>query len=339
VTKRTVFVRTAVLSNLVEVAQSLNFDARPLLRAHGLPAALLADRDHKIPVELATQLLEEAAQLSCNESFGLLMAQRRQLADFGAVSLLLIHQPTIRSMLSILQRYQYLMNQSLLISVEEFDDVVVIREELVFGGDAGTRQATELAVGVLHRMFAMLFGSQWRPQEVHFKHDAPSDLSIHRSVFAVPVRFRSEISGVVCSASDLDRLNPQADVEMARYAQRYLDSLLEAKADSIVEEVRNALVNLIPGGRFALVDVADHLGMQVRQLQRQLSAAGTTYGELLSGVRTELACQYLRNSSSPLADISEYLGFASPSVFARWFRRNVGETPSSWRNLAGQSSV
>src|SRR5262245_48138289 len=125
------WVRGAVLSNYFEVARLVKLDPAPLLKRVQLSQFKLSDPDRKIPLRSALQLLEESARAASFETYGLKMAQLRQLAAFGPVSLLLLHQPTLRSALNILQRYQYLLNRSLSIHVEEHDDVVVVREEFV----------------------------------------------------------------------------------------------------------------------------------------------------------------------------------------------------------------
>jgi hypothetical protein len=67
----------------------------------------------------------------------------------------------------------------------EIDDTVVIREEVVTTTCGYSRQATELALGITHRFCAALMMQKWRPLSVHFTHNPPSDLTLHRRILAV----------------------------------------------------------------------------------------------------------------------------------------------------------
>ncbi|HEX5006856.1 MAG TPA: AraC family transcriptional regulator [Hyphomonadaceae bacterium] len=328
------WVRAAVLSNYFEVARLAKLDPAPLLKQVQLSQFKLSDPDRKIPLRAALRLLEESAKASEYETYGLRMAQLRKLSDFGAVSLLLLHQPTLRAALTILQRYQYLLNQSLSIHVEEHGDVVVVREEFVAEYNAGARQGVELALGVLFRMCEALFAPHWRPMEVHLTHEPPAKLDLHRQVFASPLTFRAEFCGFVCPASDLDRLNARGNPEMARYAQHYLDSLPGSGAVPAHEQVRQALHHLIPSGHFAATDVARHLGIHVRSLQRRLEGEGASFLDLQHEARMELARRYLQNRDYSIIQVAELLGYTSPSAFTRWFTARFGMSPTVWRDLA-----
>ena len=180
---------------------------------------MLADPERRIPAAAAVRLLEDSARQTGCDTFGLRMAESRQLSDFGVVSLLLIHQPTLRDALVATMKYRHLLNELLAIHVEESGRTVVIREEFV--PDAGTpsRQAIELALGALYRLCGALLGPHWKPHSVNFTHGAPENLLVHRRVFRCAMEFDREFNGIVCDAADLDFRNPSADPAMARLRQ------------------------------------------------------------------------------------------------------------------------
>jgi AraC-like DNA-binding protein len=77
--------------------------------------------------------------------------------------------------------------------------------------------------------------------------------------------------------------------------------------------------------------VAPHLGLSARSLQRRLDEEGLQFGELLSGVRQELATAYLAGSTRPVTSVAAMLGYSSPSSFTRWFAGSFGMSPQVWR--------
>lgn len=322
-------VRAATLTNFLEVAHELGLNPLPLLREVGLSRALLSDPEQRIPAEAAVRLLELASTAARFPQFGLRMAESRQLSDFGVVSLLISHQRTLREALAVTMQYRHLLNDTLAMQLEDAGSLVIIREEVV--ATAPSRQATELALGVLFRMCAAVMGGRWAPQSVNLTHEAPADLSLHRRVFACRLEFGSEFNGIVCLASDLDTPNPAADPAMARYAQSFVETLPWVNEPSVVLDVRKAIYLMLPGGRATTEYVAQALGLSVRTLQRQLDEADTSFTHLLGEVRRELAERYVTNPRYSLVRVSELLGYSNPSSFTRWFIAQFGAAPQQWR--------
>jgi AraC-like DNA-binding protein len=324
-------VRAATLSNFAEVAQLAGLNPRTMLREVGLDPAALADPDQRIPLHPVLALLENAARASGWQDFGLRMAESRRLADFGAISLLIAHQSSLREGLETTIRYLHMINESLVINIEEVGGLVLIREEFVVEHARPTPQAYELAVGALYRMCNALLGPRWRPQMVSFTHKAPDNLAVHRRLFGPNVQFESEFNGFVCSGADLDRANPAADPKMASYARRFVDTLGERSDVSTAREVRKIAHRLMPLGRASITQIAQAMGLNVRTLQRRLAAEEEDFTTILNGVRRELALRFVANPSFSLTHTASLLGYRQLSSFTRWFGAEFGVSPTAWR--------
>jgi AraC-like DNA-binding protein len=324
-------VRAASLSNFAETARQLGLDPPRLLRDARIDVAALTHPDMRIRADRVDGLLEAAAAEGKCPTFGLRMAESRRISDFGAVSLLIAHQPSLREVLAVTVRYRGLLNEALAMHVEQSGDLVIVREELVTEGVTPGRQAQELAIGTLFRMFRTLLGPRWRPHSVNFTHAAPADLVVHRRLFGFDVQFESEFNGLVCSAADLDQTNPAADPAMARYAQQFVDTMASQAGVSTVRAARQAVYLLLPLGRASIEQIAREMGMNVRTLQRKLEAEGVSFSELVNDVRCELAVRYLAGRSNSLTRIAEMLGYAQSSSFTRWFIAQFGAPPKRWR--------
>ncbi|HKD23985.1 MAG TPA: AraC family transcriptional regulator [Rhizomicrobium sp.] len=325
----TVLVRAAALTNYAQVAQRTGLDPNRMLHSVGLDRRALANPDLRVAAEKVAALLEKSERDSHCLTFGLQMAESRRLSDFGALSLLLTHQRTMREVLTTTIEYLHVLNESLALTIEDSGELVIVREEIVTA--RALRQATELAVGVLFRMFRTVLGPRWKPYSVNFVHAAPPDLSVHRRVFGTTPVFGAEFSGIVCEGRDLDRPNPSADPEMARYAKQFVEAMPGASRRSIVQEVKKAIYLLLPQGRATIEQVAAGLGVNVRALQRQLSAAGEVYSDLLDDVRQDLAERYLENDAHSITEIGAMLGFSHSSAFSRWYRSQFGVPPANAR--------
>lgn len=325
-------VRAASLSNYVEVARQVRLDPRRTLREAGLDSRALTDPDTRIPVAAVAELLEKSAERSGCPTFGLRMAESRQLSDFGALSLLIKQQLTLRDVMATIARHRYILNEALITQIDDSGDLVIVREEFMLETTCTLRQSYELAVGTLFRMFRALLGARWQAISVNFVHAAPADLNIHRRLFGSRIEFDSEFNGFVCLAADVDRPNPVADPVLAKYAQQFIDTLPDSSREATTHEVRKAIYLLLPGGDASITRIAESLGLNVRTLQRRLDASGAEYSDLLNGVRKGLAVRYLENHNYSLTRVAQMLGYSQLSSFTRWFALQFGTSPTQWRN-------
>jgi len=112
-------IRSAVLSNYVEVARSVGLDPYPMITEFRLPAASLTDPEVKVSVDAVGRLLEASATRSGKVDFGLRLADKRTVANLGALALLVREQPTIRKALDVMAGYIFLHGESLLLRMKE----------------------------------------------------------------------------------------------------------------------------------------------------------------------------------------------------------------------------
>lgn len=324
--------RAAVLAHYEEVARQLGINPQPLLRKVGLTSQMIAVPTNMIPMDSTVALLDLTSRASGCDTVGLMMAEARTLSDFGPISLLLVQQPSVRGALYTISQYRHMLNESLGLYVEDTGKTSLIREEILTDYAGNSSQSSDMAVGVLMVLFRAILGSQWRPQSVHFTHDAPKDLTIHKRLFKCALHFESDFNGVACLSADLDRPNMQADAAMAKYAQSFMDAMPKPGRSSVVQDVRRSVYLLLPMGRASVDQVASGLGINVRTLQRRLDTAGVSFTDILNDVRRELAQRYIDNTTYPMGRIAAMLGYSNLSSFTRWFTAQFDRAPSHMRN-------
>jgi len=322
-------VRAAALTHFSEVMRGLGGDPDGCMRRVGLRPALVSERDQMLDSSLVAGLLEEAARTTHCESFGLRMAQSRQLSNFGAVSLLLMHQPTLRHALLTLIEHVHSLNEALVLQLEDAGEYVILREDYL--SMEPMRQTMELAIGVLFRTCEALLGERWCPQSVCFTHSAPVDASLHKRMFRCRVEFNADFSGIVCRATDLNEPSPLADPTLVRYAKAALESVPTGRAATTGEQVRKAIYLMLPSGGATCKSVAQGLGRSVRTLQRELDAEGLNFTQLLAEVRQSLAHRYVSDRRYSIGQIAALMGYGSHSTFTRWFTSSFGKPPEAWR--------
>jgi AraC-like DNA-binding protein len=326
-------VRSASLTSFASHAAECGLDPRALVAEIGLPARCLDEPDLMIPAGTVGRLLELAASRGRDPGFGLCMAEARRLSNLGPLGLLVRDEPTLRHVLDAVVRNVYLHNEALSVQIEKVGNLVSIRTSMHAEGGP-YRQAIELVVGVLHRTLCIFMGAEWRPRLVCFSHRAPGNIAAHRRLFGAAVEFGHEFNGIVCNAADLDIPNPGADPVMSHYTHQLLKQT-SRKRPTVSGHVRELIVLLLPRGHCRVEVAAQHLGVNRRTVARQLGAEGTTFTELVAGVRRDLLTQYLKENERTLREVSALLGFSDPTAFARWHRNEYGVTVGSRRDRVG----
>jgi AraC-like DNA-binding protein len=325
------FIRSACLTNYVEVARSVGLDPYRQLTAAGLSRACLVDPDTMIRASAVGRLLETSAQAAGIEDFGLRMADTRRPSILGPIGLVLQEEPSLRKALDSLCRYLRLHSDSLELRIEEEEDTAIIREERIAQARVPARQVSDLTIGALHRIMRSLLGAAWKPERVCFSHGAPTSTAAYVRFFGCPVEFGCDFNGIVCTSKNLDARLPKADPVMARYARQYLDSILERPDATMANKVRQFVRALLPSGRCSIEQVSRHLGIDRRTVHRHLARDKETFSSIVDAVRADLATRYLERADRPLAEVADLLGFSGLSALSRWFSGHFGCSASSWR--------
>jgi len=164
--------------------------------------------------------------------------------------------------------------------------------------------------------------------------EMPSDPIPYEDFLGVRLKHSDQYS-ISFKATDATRPFLTANAEMWRFFEPVLSQRLAEirKEATVSERVHASLYELLPSGRTTIQDVASLLGMSTRSLQRHLSQENTTFKDVLSNTREELAKYYLGNSKMTAAEIAFLLGFDEPNSFFRAFRSWTGQTPQSMRAL------
>ncbi len=99
-----------------------------------------------------------------------------------------------------------------------------------------------------------------------------------------------------------------------------------------LRKIRATIRHFLRHGHPHLDQVAKKVGIPQRTLERRLSAAGTSYRQLVNEVRFDLVTKLLEDPDVPIASIASKAGFASHASLSRAFNDWTGMTPSQYRS-------
>jgi len=330
-------VRTAALTHYVSLAQSLGLDAAAMLHEFGIEPDLLADVENRVPAGAVNALLLQSAIRSGCDTFGLQLAEKREFASLGPLSLLMRHEKSFRAVLARLIDYRRLISDIFEIEIDEDGDEARIL--IAVSPDIANRHSVDLVMALTSFFLGGAMFGGWHPQHVHFRHSAPLSKAAHQRVFRAPLHFDAAFNGFVIPSDKLDRANAFHDPGFVDHAERYLELLSRAlPRSSFTDQVRTVIKRLLPHGAATLPQVARQIAMHPRALQRKLVGAGSGFADLVEAARLEVARDLLANSNLPLTEVALLAGYASSASFSRWFAGSAGKPPREWR-LEAQSAA
>lgn len=102
-------------------------------------------------------------------------------------------------------------------------------------------------------------------------------------------------------------------------------------AGTTAGRLARALREEIGGESLTLGHFAGRLNMSARTLHRRLAEEGTSFRDVVAGVRRVLAERHLRERKLGIAEIAFLLGFSEASAFHRAFKRWTGSPPDAYR--------
>jgi len=320
--------RVGALCLLPALLRELGLELGPLLSSAGLPPAALDSPDNRVPYPALGRLLAESARAAGCPHFGLLVGRLWTLEHMGLVGQLMQHSPTLGDALRTLAVYHRLNSDGGTVFLFESKEVVTLGYAVHQPNVAGIEHIYDAVMVCGLNYIRELLGPQRNPLKVVFARAKPADPRCYQDLFRARLQFDSDHTALYLPKRLLDQPLPGADPRIRRQLEAKVEA---ATATDLLVRLHRALRLLLLAGEGSGDHVAQQLSMHRRTLHRRLKAQGTTFQQVLDGVRWEISRQLLANTKLPLSAVALATGYADPSTFVRAFHRWSGTTPVKWR--------
>lgn len=321
-------IRVGILTEVPPVLRALGHDPDETLAEIGLDAAVLGDADNTIPFRFVGTLLEHCVKRTGCQHLGLLLGQRGGAATVGVVGLTVRNAPDLGAALRSLTQHLHSHDRGAVPTLRVSGGYALLGYAIYEPGVPACDQIYAGAIAIALQIMRELCGAHWLPAEVLFPFRKPDDLEAYRRFFQSPLRFDAGQAALAFPAGWLKHALSDTDPGLYHEARTVLGD--RARTD-LIDHVRRILRGMLVRGSLAEEMVAQALAMSRRTLVRRLEAEGTTFHAILQEMRLEVACQLLRDTDNPVADIAIDLGYAGASPFRRAFKQWTGFTPGEWR--------
>ncbi len=330
-------ISVTVLRLFVEALEELRVDWRALLTGCEIDPEQLQDPDARIPQDRFERVWIAAQELTGDPCIGLHTGERIRAHAVNLFGYLMLSSATLGVGIKRVARYQRVIAGVPWIEVDEESDPTRLRVGAAAGGDEFRALHAEYVAALVLRAMGWVSEVEVVPEVVSFRHEARGALDDYARVLLCDVKFGAERNELVFSAATLAAPSRHAEESVALLHEEFAERLLARHGDSdVMYRVRRMLAECLETGETDLCSVARRLGMSTRSLQRRLSSEGTTFRELLDGLRCEVAREHLERCQTPIAGVAHLAGFSDVSAFTRAASRWFGATPARLRERVGR---
>lgn len=310
-------------------------DARAFFEEAGLDFSLLDSPEARYPVAQTTALWQKAVQATGDETLGIKAIRHITPATFHAVGLSVMASETLEQAFGRMRRFVDLVTDASEINLNTDKAKFVVELKLKEGAQPA-HQSTDGFLCLLANAGKGLGDPSLVPLRVELSRPAPhaTNLEFFEKSFAAPLQFGCNTMRIVYELSTvhtrLKGANPLIAEHLDQASQAAIDRLKPANSTS--RQVRDWVSKQLEQGAPRIEQVAAHMNMSARNLQRKLADEGTSLAFILDEIRQGEAQRRLKQSQDSITAIALDLGFSDASAFSRACKRWFGKSPSDIRS-------
>ena len=306
-------------------------DSERIFRSVGVQPHMANGPMVRLPVATLTRLYRACMAATNNPYFGLSVARHIHISNLHALGYALAASSTLLDFCRRLERHFRLVSQTATLRVIEAGDRITLCATDFNIEVSGETEDAFVCFLVL--TMRMLYKPGFNPLSVEFHRPMPREGDEpYRAFMRAPVSFSNQTTTLTFDRYELIQPLTGACPELAQVndniANQYLARL---DRNDVVTGVTQKIIELLPSGDCSREKVAEALCMSPATLQVRLAKRGNSFLQLMDDTRRELACDYMRQRTRSVTEITFLLGFTSTSNFARAFKRWTGISPTQFR--------
>jgi AraC-like DNA-binding protein len=196
-------------------------------------------------------------------------------------------------------------------------------------GTSGSGDASLMRTAIILSVLRMFMGANWGPTDCGLQLAGEIGPVVRADLPDTRISGTYGHGWLRLRRSDLARpLQHRLPVDAGAGAEAEEEELARDLVGSLAQTIRPLLSRSTPTVR----DAAHMAYMSVRSLQRELALAGTSYRQLLGGVKFDMACELLRQPDVKILDVAHATGFTDQAHFTRFFGAWAGVSPREYRS-------
>lgn len=324
--------------NVSAFAGKLGADMDALIQASGQTEAALSAPDSTIDRQAYSRVVELAVEMTGDQCLGLHLGEGLGLSAAGLIGQITQTSRTVKEALTYCCEFANLGCSELPMELTRSGDYYKIRlQSNPLWEQQSPTAYRHTAEGVLVftiRECEALTRDAHRPVAVHLPWKQAAHEQEYQRIFGTQVRFQQNEFAILLHPKQVEAPTTTSDYNLLRLLVAHAEekSAQWHQQRGFSNVVRQSMIQLVRPEFPTIEQVAQHLNLSLRTLQRRLSEEGLTYKQLMEEVRKDFAQSYLRKPELSITEISYLLGYADTSAFSRAFKRWFERSPQQWRS-------
>src|SRR5215475_3207400 len=237
----------------------LPFDG--LLRKVGLQKADLSSPENRLPQTPVLKLIEGAASLSGDASYGLRLGASRQARDYGVLGFIALNSPTLMDAMINMQRFYKVAREGGDFEIESKGEQVALRFRVSDPALRELRHNSEFLAATIVRGCRDLTCQSIFPIRAEFIHGEPGESVEYANILGCPVKFGSDWDAVIYTEETTRLPVMGADAKLLEILEATCLKLLgpAPKARDLVRELQQLIIERLPTGSTSIDSIAKEL--------------------------------------------------------------------------------
>lgn len=334
---RELTVAAGIVRALLEFAASKGASRATLTQRSTLDPSDLVDRDQRVPFARYVALMRAAKELCHDPALALHFGESVPISEISLGSVVGAYADSMAEGLPLTNRYAPL---AIEVDVAGGGDRFVFErrngEVWIIDRRENPNDFPELTESAFARMVTasrVAFGERSFLKALHVTHTEPPYRAEYSRIFQVPVVFSSDRNALLSDDSWMALPPPSPSRPIFDVLKAHSEALLEKleSSKSMTGRVEELLIPALHNGGATIAATARQLGVSRQSLYRKLKAEGSTFEDVLDGLRHKLALRYLNGDGLSVKEAAFRLGFSEPGSFSRAFKRWTGTSPAARR--------
>jgi len=314
-----------------------NINTAKALAECNISQDVVSEQESRIAAEKFSLLIEYCNKKLARHDFSILIAEQFHPGMFHALGYAMMSSNTLQDALDRIAHYKRVVSNTCKLVNHEHNEQLVF-EMNIFTYEGTNRPVLSLItvetfLATIIRFSRELVSLEFSPEKVCFAYPTPShDVTYLADFFNCEIEFNSSQTAILFNLKQAKEKLMCGNPLITHSHEKMLDEFM-ARVDKndLSHVIKNKIFELLPLGAPSQTEIAEYLGMSLRNLQRKLHDQGTSYKEILENTRKKLAMDYIVQKHLSLSEIGYLVGFSSVGNFNRAFKRWTNQTPGDYR--------
>lgn len=322
-----------------KACESWKIDINEAMKHCDVKVSDFSDHESHLSAEKTGRLIDHCNKIAHRKDFSVVVAKNFHPGMFHALGYAMMSSNCLKDAFNRIARYKKIVSNTCTLNVVEGKQSVFLNMEVYCYEDSKrpvlTHSAIESFLGTIVQFTRESLKPDFKPLAIYLNWVKPNhDYQYLEDFFHCKVIYGAKEIAIEFDVHAITTTLIGGNALLIQSHEKMLDEYMTRIDKNDVEQlVKNKVVEMLPLGTPCQSEIANILGMSLRNLQRKLNDQETCYRDILEQTRKKLALEYITQQHLMFSEIGYLVGFSNIGNFNRAFKRWTECTPGEYRKL------